>query len=79
MFDCVALNNNIVERIRKKIVTSRERERERERERGREGVLEREREGRRRCVCQEEKTDKPPKKSYTMFLILSGGWLCWWS
>jgi hypothetical protein len=32
VFDCVALNNNIVERIRKKIVTSRERERERERE-----------------------------------------------
>ena len=52
MFDCVALNNNIVERIRKKIVTSRERERERERvgEGGSEGVLERERGSEKVCV-----------------------------
>ena len=62
MFDCLALNNNIVERIRKKN-SNIEREREREREREGEGGSSRERERVGEDVCaRKKKTDKNPKK-----------------
>jgi hypothetical protein len=56
VFDCVALNNNLVEQIRKKNSTI-------ERERGREGGSSRERERVGEGVCaRKKKRTKPLKK-----------------
>ena len=64
MFDCVALNNNLVEQIRKKNSTiERERGREGGREREGEGGSSRERERVGEGVCaRKKKRTKPLKK-----------------